>query len=584
MAPKGKKAAKRKPVAQPEPQPDAKRAPLGRGAKEQTARQAARARLESEHDEAILGLAHRLNALESRSAKAWGVHSKAEIISWVSDLEDTKETKALLALKKYEDMVVFAAQCDLNKSLKHVWTAPTKEQMRAWMESQSADDGGKGPAPSAVLEDEDDSGDEGPHTPRKNLFPAAAAEARTPATVARPVHHTAASSASSAPAPAVVGGRPACPHCRFVLPLGADSQHKCGECALRIDLPEDHRVNLVLFEAWKQKLSAPVASAAASSGTQPTQTPSKLSGVLEEYCHKQREEHGWPDREEFAAGARALTHPEAFVLSRRAYLASNYADPPTELVDLIRSGKLRDVGLAMPRTHDEMQILKEKRTTAAALQAIMTEAGSAGESTLKGMCVLKNRHDFEAALHCTIIPALIDKPAAIMEWCTIARSLALVEAKTNSWGVALKFLNNTLRSRASGSLGAFNLTTLTDAEGAVRAQAPPRAAASSAPPPQGKARAAKPKQAPQQRSSASSAAASAPASVISAASPNRRGPPGPLLDITAMKPTGDVCLSYATRGDGTCSYGADCKKPHMCCWKGCDEKHSGRICSKAKTL
>lgn len=592
MGPK-KKQGKRKAQQEAAEPKEAKRVAHARGAKSAAALTAARMREVEAQDQAVLASAARVSLLESPDGMAWKKFGKAEILAWFRDFTPTAESSKLLALTKHEDIVVFAAECSADKEVNHdgSWDPPARSEMDKFMrvdqsgeeESGAEEDGDEGPsAPTRGS-----SGVEGPQTPVKGGLFAAQARMATPATVPRGRPAQAAVARPSAGEAVGFG----CAHCELELPPGAGSQHTCAGCGMRIDLSADHFLNKARFEAHTKALFSAAASAPAAAGTQPTQTShTSKAGVLEEACKKQREEAGWPDRAEFADGVAAIPYTEALARVRRAFLGSNYADPPAELLELVRCGKLRDVGLALPRTHDEMAVLKEKGNSLALLKSVIGgDSATPGDATLKGMCALRNLGDFTSALLSTVIPALVDKPAAVADWCTLARSVTMIE-RAKGWEVASKFLTNSLRDREAGSIGVFKPATLTDAEGSVRPA--PRAggaapAASQAPRPAGAGRAKSvAPRAPPQAARSSSASSAAAASVVSAP-PSRRedqrgAPQLPLLDSSPEVMRKDVCMSYSTRGDGTCSFGSTCRKLHSCCWIGCGETHSGRVCAKIK--
>lgn len=255
-----------------------------------------------------------------------------------------------------------------------------------------------------------------------------------------------------------------CPHCDATPPQ-AEKGAFCESCMLRVDLLEGHHINRArqaLYEARQQPATrerAPASTPAAGPAAAADEGPGAaavLTNRVGEAARAQRIEPGWPERPEFAADAPSPSLERAAQKLRRHYKGSTFMHPPTELVDLVRSGRLRDVGLAVPRTYDEADAI----TAAGASRARAREACDPPDAESRlGWATMRGYEDYVAAVTGTILPALIDRPAAMLEWCTLSATIALI-TREYGWPLAAKYLTTVLRQRSDvpeeKSIGAFS--------------------------------------------------------------------------------------------------------------------------------
>jgi hypothetical protein len=304
----------------------------------------------------------------------------------------------------------------------------------------------------------------------------------------------------------------------------------CANCGLRGDLATSHDTNVhhatVAREA-KASMAAAAAAAPSVLGSPPhgTHTDTAASaGIskLDRHLLSQAKRYAAQPDFDGAASAAPLTHEKALAEVRKAFKATATEFPSDALVALIRAGKLRAVGFGVPRL---LGVLS-KEEEAAVGSFLVTQSGSVteGSSTIKAPPVL-SLQVFCSALFSTVLPALIDKPMALVQWLALGRTALQLEADYG-WPVAHSYVEQLLNERITQSqpYGAVSQECLTSA----RSSAPyptPRMKAGGAPP----------------------------------SAPGSGGGP----------PTG-VCKEWNSPG-GDCRFGDTCKFLHVCI--GCRGAH-----------
>lgn len=222
----------------------------------------------------------------------------------------------------------------------------------------------------------------------------------------------------------------------------ADSHRAMWLCACgrRGDLPFDHPVNvsLVPSSASSQGRSTPAASegqatptiTAAAVGTDPWER--RFAALLAE----QRSPH--PD---FAADA-TISATEALAISRSAFGATATERPPARLLEVIRSGRLTNPAYAVPRPldRDKSKDADLFGITGAGLLAPVADAKQ------EPKCASSSQ--FCSALFSTILPALADRPRALMQWVALGRTALQIESQ-RGWVAAWAYVRRAL----SDSLG-----------------------------------------------------------------------------------------------------------------------------------
>jgi len=124
---------------------------------------------------------------------------------------------------------------------------------------------------------------------------------------------------------------------------------------------------------------------------------------------------------------------------QRALSASETQQPSEHLLDLIRAGKLRHVGHAIPQPH----------TTPGKDEHSMGTLSLCGDNVVVAsksipVPVAANAQQFCMALFSTILPALLDKPQALLDWLTLGRTALAFEHSSGSWAMARELVDRTL--------------------------------------------------------------------------------------------------------------------------------------------
>lgn len=138
-----------------------------------------------------------------------------------------------------------------------------------------------------------------------------------------------------------------------------------------------------------------------------------------------------------------VSHQVALETARAVLFGQAYERPSDQLVQLIRAGKLPAVGWAAPKKN---AALTENDT----LQLSQLSGGGVGlTSAAKGTITpvaCASAQQFAAAMFATILPCLIDKPAAMLQWMALGRTALELEEKY-SWAVASDYITQLLGER-----------------------------------------------------------------------------------------------------------------------------------------
>ena len=136
---------------------------------------------------------------------------------------------------------------------------------------------------------------------------------------------------------------------------------------------------------------------------------------------------------------RAGTH-----LHNKKYLAVS-----TGLTEYIRSGSMIDPAFAAPVL--AATAFPEEKDTEASVVAYIASTMADRRKAVKPLTQLTHFRDYVATLVSSIIPALIDRPAAIMEWATLTRNAIEIERHTD-WPRARKYIMDQLRVKTQEQL------------------------------------------------------------------------------------------------------------------------------------
>jgi len=231
----------------------------------------------------------------------------------------------------------------------------------------------------------------------------------------------------------------ACNFCCHKRPRETES-FRCEDCGLRSDLALDHPTN-VMFRGRDNNKSQE--GSGGSSGTfKHTETAAakeKLSRRDKELERVADEGKPFPRFSETAT----ITHEAALDAVRDCLDGVSFSDPLLSLVKLVRSFKLTRVGFALPRLATLQQTSADFAD--GGLLIIDGQAKSTGDVTAP---VLRDFGEFIQALHATILPALFDRPRALLDWLTLSRSVQKVNDE-DGWPAALAFLDTVLQDRVT---------------------------------------------------------------------------------------------------------------------------------------
>jgi len=215
----------------------------------------------------------------------------------------------------------------------------------------------------------------------------------------------------------------------------------CAHCHLRGDLATGAPEN-----AYIRKERAPVhgqsaPSAADGQFTRPV-TDSAPTDKLEKHLCALSQQLG-SSHPLFDKAVAAPSPADAIRTARQALGCSTTETPSAKLIELIQAGKLLDVWFAVPRP-----FLREIGTVDT-LASISFGAGGPIVSTVKDPTKsqpLASIEEFFSALISTILPALIDRPAATAQWLSLSASVLHIAGK-DGWTAARGYLDALLRER-----------------------------------------------------------------------------------------------------------------------------------------
>jgi len=242
-----------------------------------------------------------------------------------------------------------------------------------------------------------------------------------------------------------------CDTCCVVPPTAPLGGRWVCVCGLRGDLPTGHPTNLHLASIKAASTKGMTAPAAAAGQTTESTAVSHLA-KLESHLSTLAKD-GYPEHPLFATpslGAAVFTPEEAIRVARQALGATQLAAPTPALIKLIQTGKLVRPAFALP--------IPFSRLSGASMAVASISFGGLGGPTITtshNPCdppPLASLEEFDAALFGTIIPALISRPAALMQWVALARTVHSIAANpSRGWGQARDYLDSLLAERSGFS-------------------------------------------------------------------------------------------------------------------------------------
>ncbi|MDR3476362.1 MAG: hypothetical protein P4M09_32365, partial [Devosia sp.] len=247
-----------------------------------------------------------------------------------------------------------------------------------------------------------------------------------------------------------------CPHCLSDRPQTATKPaFICTSCARRSDKPIDDSINKELRRAFEESVRTgalrPATDAVASSSSGQSKGDMRAASTPtgsanDRLCDAELARGGdFPLFVGPQAGA-PLTSAEALERVRLALHGQMYERPPAKLVEVVRAGKLHHIGWAVPRRLDTGPTAASAASQLDFVDGRLVFAGAEAKKTFQ--FARDSVQQFAAAMFSTIIPALIDRPEALMQWVTLGRT-ALELEKAHNWAAASTYMAQLLQERVT---------------------------------------------------------------------------------------------------------------------------------------
>ena len=218
----------------------------------------------------------------------------------------------------------------------------------------------------------------------------------------------------------------------------------CAGCDLRGDKEAGHPTNVFLAAASARKAAGQKdpegsSSSSSSSAGQSYAQSTAASRLERELKHLAR---GPPHPIFVGPDAEAPVTPrEAFATVRKALGASATENPSEELQQLVGRGLLMEVGYCVPRS-----LVKAKSTASSLMLMDGGEIPIQANST--GPPPMPTVQSYMRALINVVFPALIAKPAALVQWFALASSVLELEEK-RGWAQADSYQRQLLQERVT---------------------------------------------------------------------------------------------------------------------------------------
>ena len=266
----------------------------------------------------------------------------------------------------------------------------------------------------------------------------------------------------------------------------ASGRFKCVMCHLRGDLSFTDPINVAI----RQAITAPsIQQAAPSAPSTPTtqihaSKPRKTlwEEALTSALEAQRDVI--PEMFSPAASSKPHDHEKALSTSRLSYGATACQNPHPLVVQLIRTGRLDNVGHAIPHLRPlgpSTELPKE------GTMPLGQGGGVKANTAQREPPPLSTPLHFISALLSTILPSLVDMPDAFYEWLAFARTIFEIHRMTD-WETAVHYMNQIVPERInhheikSGVLAQLDMTMLMNAQASSKRSSSTRSATPSTPP------------------------------------------------------------------------------------------------------
>jgi len=223
----------------------------------------------------------------------------------------------------------------------------------------------------------------------------------------------------------------ACTHCLAEAPH-ATPAFRCADCGMRSDLPFDAPINAHF------RGSSSGVSGQSDSGTAAARAPKAALSRRDKELERLAEEGApYPRFDDTAA----VSSAEALEGVRESLWATNYSDPSPSLIKLVRSGKLTKVGFALPTSASQVQT----RVDFADAGILFVNGRSEATGNVVAPTV-NNWDEFTHALLSVILPALFDRPRALLDWIALARTAREIN-REHDWPTARRYIDAVLADK-----------------------------------------------------------------------------------------------------------------------------------------
>ena len=244
-----------------------------------------------------------------------------------------------------------------------------------------------------------------------------------------------------------------CDKCLHSQPRSIKMQWICNNCNLRGDLRASDPINTRLMamlnrDEARASSAAPAAAAVHGSrtssstavggitGQSMTNTPKQLSALDREF--ERLETSG--DAFDLFDDKSPVTPTAAIDEVRKCLRGLNYARPSTSLIKLIQSGKLDKPGYAASENN-----AKKAQGEADGTHVFSHVDGNLQlAKSVREPLTFASMQQYIDALCAAIIPSLIERPKAILQWLAVTRTMIQIEEK-HGWAIAVAYLADLLQ-------------------------------------------------------------------------------------------------------------------------------------------
>ena len=209
----------------------------------------------------------------------------------------------------------------------------------------------------------------------------------------------------------------------------------------------------MLLMRGKGMLPVSAAAASSSSSSSASHSSGQLDGTTAARAPAAGRERVYLDAMATHPPSPAFGHPgqpfasdvvsAAFARLRHAHNAAAYKGRSPTLIQLVQEGKLIDLGYAIPETITTPA--EQSAGTPYSLQdGFLRQVARPGDAP----AVLHSTADIHRAFVSTIVPALVNRPEALTDWCALLLSVSEME-KQHGWHAAHLLLTRQLNSAIS---------------------------------------------------------------------------------------------------------------------------------------